>query len=86
MNGQVLTPKPSGALKSREKPQTSGRIQVQTPEKWQTQWALAGPEKKDQELLVAMSHRTPRLNGETERFKILSIQPWKLIDKNLCSW
>lgn len=59
---------------------------MQATEEEQTQWVLAGLEKKYQEMFVALSHRTPILNGENERFEMLRIQHWKLVAQPLCSW
>lgn len=72
-------------LKAKRNPKSLGRIQRQAPEKGQTQWALVGLEKKDQELLTALSHRTPQLNGENENSEMLRIQHWELIAQHLCS-
>jgi len=64
MNGQALTLKSSSVPKSKKKSQTSGRIQKQTPRKGQVQQVLAGLEKKDQELLLALFHGTLQSNRE----------------------
>ena len=72
-------------LKAKKKPQTRGKIQKQTPRKGQTQWVLAGLEKKDQELLLALSHRTLQSSVENERFEMFGIKSLKLIAQHLCS-
>lgn len=71
---------------SKKKPQTSDRIQKQTPWKGQTQWVLSGLEKKDQEQLLAVSPRTLHSSRENEGFEVFGIKPLKFVAQHLCSW